>query len=83
MNLLKIDTMLALAFQESNGPITIVAKLQDGSILTSYLTKNKILELSNKDWITGIKIATRLKNRRKSERAGYKDRRWDNATIRL
>lgn len=78
MNLQKIDTTLALAISQSDGPMTIVAKLTDGSILIASLTKDKIDDLSEKDEVVEIKLGTRVRNRRKSERPGHKDRRWDN-----
>lgn len=77
MNIEKIDAMLALALSESDGPMNIVAKLIDGAVLIASLTKDQISTLSDRDDVSAIKIGTRLRNRRKTDRPGHKDRRWD------
>ncbi len=77
MNLDKIDVSLAHAFQESDGPFEVVARLEDGGVLSASLDKTAIGLLSEKPWVIEIKIATRNSTRRKTMRPGDKDRRWD------
>lgn len=76
MDLNKIDTLVTFAFGHSNGPIKILATLVDGCVLQAFLCKDEIMRLSDRDDVLSIKMATRIKNRRKSERFS-KDRRLD------
>lgn len=77
MNLKKINHLLALAFQNSEGPFEVIVKYDNGTSLSGSMTKERISTLSEKESVVEIKIGTRLTNRRKTERPGYKDRRWD------
>lgn len=78
MNLKKINTILALAFQEGgDGPYQVIIKYNNGTSLSGSMSKDRIDILSEKENVEEIKIGTRVNNRRKTERAGYQDRRWD------
>lgn len=78
MNLKKISVLLTLAFQEGGeGPYQVVVKYNNGTVLSGSMTKERIGSLSEKENVEEIKIGTRLTNRRKTERPGHKDRRWD------
>lgn len=77
MILSKITPLLALALSESDGPIKVIVKFNDKRIMIVSLTKTEIAQWSEQDSVIEIKIGTRLKNRRKDERPGHEDRRWD------
>lgn len=77
MNLKKISNLLALAFQEGEGPYQVIVKYNNGTFLSGSMTKDRIGILSEKENVEEIRIGTRLTNRRKTERPGHKDRRWD------
>ncbi|TXG77696.1 hypothetical protein E6Q11_02330 [Candidatus Dojkabacteria bacterium] len=77
MNLKKINHLLALALQNSEGPFEVIVKYDNGTSLSGSMNKDRISALSEKESVVEIKIGTRLVNRRKTERSGHKDRRWD------
>jgi hypothetical protein len=80
MNLKKINHSLALAFQEGGeGPFNVIVTYNNGTFLSGSMTKDRIDMLSEKESIVEIKIGSRMSNRRKTERPGHKDRRWDSA----
>jgi hypothetical protein len=83
MDLTKVSPLLSLAFQEGgDGPFNVVVHYNDGNVLTGLLTKSKIEDFTKQESIRIIDIGTRLRNRRKNgERAGSKDRRWDNLIL--
>lgn len=80
MNLKKINHLLALAFQNSDGPYEVIVRYDNGTSLSGPMTKDRISALSEKESVVEIKIGTRLTNRRKTERPGHKDRRWDSTS---
>jgi len=82
MNLLKINNLLALAFQTGgDGPYEVVVTYDNGTFLSGSMMKDRIAFLSEKESVKEIKIATRLKNRRKTERPAYQDRRFDKKNL--
>lgn len=67
MNLDKLDVMLCLSFQESDGPINIVIEYLDKTVL-SNMTKEEIKNLSDNELVVSIKIADIVPKKRWIER---------------
>ncbi|HVI42675.1 MAG TPA: hypothetical protein VM577_18665 [Anaerovoracaceae bacterium] len=65
-DLTKLDTLLTLAFQESEGPFSVLIKVngQSNVPVSRDLTKEEILELSKDELITSIELSKRIASRR-------------------
>jgi hypothetical protein len=64
-NLEKIDTLLTLAFQESDGPFSVLIKMEGvTAFLIGLLSKEEILTLSKVESLIKIELCKRVSNRR-------------------
>lgn len=71
----KLDTLLTLAFQESEGPFSVLIKTQVSSApLLGSLNKDEIKALIRDSLITNIELSKRIASRRWRSRSA-KDRR--------
>lgn len=71
----KLDTLLTLAFQESEGPFSVLIKTQVSSApLLGSLNKDEIKALIKDSLITNIELSKRIASRRWRSRSA-KDRR--------
>lgn len=77
MNLNKLDVMLCLAFQESDGPFSVLVTSNTHKY-TIELTKVLIKELSDKDFIISIEIIDSVSDRRWRKRYSQSRRLSDN-----
>lgn len=66
MNINKLETMLCLAFQESDGPFDIVIRFRNNEKLPWRISasKEEIKKFSNEDCIEYIALTNPIKDRR-------------------